>query len=781
MRTFIKTASERKFLAVQSYLGIIIDITGEIMFLKHADGKCIRRSGWFLLAAAITLACQLQAANVKLGPYVQFTESYSAVVRWETSVARNSIVEYGLTSALGSRILDSAKKTVHEISINDLQWKKHYYYRVGFTDGSGETFTETYGPGALNAKGPLTGIDNSMNFSVRDCSNTASPYATDAMTPIYQAAADRIINETGIKKGYCLVLGSGQGRLAFELAKRSELIIIGVDDDTNRIDTAASKLMKAGLYGSRIKLRKVTSLSNLPFTKYFANLVVSERMISDGHCPGTAAEMFRLLRPTGGTAYLGQPAGCSKVLKKSEIEKWLNAGSVTHRTTSNSKGIWSKAVRPELAGSGWWSHQYADPANSANSNDTLAGATKPSDLQTQWVGRPGADFGVDRHVRMPAPLAKNGRLYHQGLNRIVAMDSYNGAILWSMEIPHLRRVNIGRDGSNLCADDDHLFVAVRDKCWRLDGDSSDRSVTFSVAPDRNWGCSFRYGDKLYGTAAKRPSSYTNIWENDELTNTSWYDFVNREQSSKVCSDNIFAFNKDDSSNPVWTYDKGIIINTSICIADNRVYFTECRTPAVKAASTGRFYDELWDDLWLVALDANSGKVIWEKSIKPGAGLAVFNLVHASGTLILESSGISPNNYYLYAYNVADGNLKWEDSFGWSGDHGPHTQRPVVRGDYFYVAGNRYNINDGSRIDGGPSGTCGIVSGSQNMFFYRNWDKLCAWSPVTNDSGTWAHFRPSCWLNTIAAGNMLLAPEGGGGCTCPESYLNTSVGWVRSGK
>ena len=205
----------------------------------------LRRSSLFLLAATIILACQLQATEVKLGPYVQFTGPYSAVVRWETGVVRNSIVEYGLTSALGSRIVDSTKKTVHEITINNLEWKKHYYYRVGFADGSGETFTETYGPGVLNAPGALTGIDNSMNFSIRDCSNVASPYSADSMTSIYQAAADRIINETGIKKGYCLVLGSGQGRLAFELAKRSELIIIGVDDDINRINTAADRFDKA--------------------------------------------------------------------------------------------------------------------------------------------------------------------------------------------------------------------------------------------------------------------------------------------------------------------------------------------------------------------------------------------------------------------------------------------------------------------------------------------------------------------------------------------------------
>ena len=737
----------------------------------------------FVIAIGISVSlCQIRAGDVELGPYVQFTGPYSAIVRWETAVARDAIVEYGLTSSLGSRIENATVTTVHELTINDLEWEKHYYYRVGYTDGGGETFTETYGPGGLNDTGPLTGIDNSKNFSVMDCSGVASPYTSDSLTPIYEAAADRIINETGINKGFCLVLGCGEGRLAFELVKRSELIIVGVDENINKINTAAEKLMGVGVYGTRITLRKVDSLSDLPFTKYFANLIVSDYMISDGGCAGTAEEIFRVLRPSGGIAYLGQPAGCPSVLTATEMQTWLDAFfSPSDYTITNDPGgvgVWGEVVRGELAGTGWWSHQYADPANSANSYDTLAGATSTSDLQVQWIGRPGADFGVDRHVRMPAPVAKNGRLYHQGLNRIVAMDSFNGAILWSLEIPYLRLVNIGRDASNVCADDDYLYVAVKDKCWRLDGDTGTRSLTFSVPSDYDWGCVFRYGDKLYGSRCKRPSHYTNIWDYDPQTNPSWYDNTNADQSSKVCSDNIFAFDKNDNSSTAWTYNNGIIINSTICLGGNRLYFAECRNPAVKAASTGRFYDELWGDLWLVALDADTGSVVWQKSISPAAGIVVFNLIYANEALILESSSVSPNNYYLYAYNATNGNFKWQDSFGWSGDHGVHTQRPVVRNSYFYLKSYRYNINTGSRSSvGSPTGVCGIVSGSQNMFFYRSWDELLTWSPTNGASGSWDHFRPSCWLSTIAAGNMVLAPEGGGGCTCPNSYLNTSVGWV----
>ena len=65
----------------------------------------------------------------------------------------------------------------------------------------------------------------------------------------------------------------------------------------------------------------------------------------------------------------------------------------------------------------------------------LVTTSETGQLQVQWLGRPGADFGADRNPRMPAPLSVSGRLFHQGLDRMVALDAFNGAVLWSLEVP----------------------------------------------------------------------------------------------------------------------------------------------------------------------------------------------------------------------------------------------------------------------------------------------------------------------------------------------------------
>ena len=103
-----------------------------------------------------------------------------------------------------------------------------------------------------------------------------------------------------------------------------------------------------------------------------------------------------------------------------------------------------------------------------------------SDL-LQRFGKPGASGMIDRQGRNPPPLTSNGFLYVQGDNRIWGQDAFNGTILWNYEFPsELRRVNTPRDGSNMCADDSSLFVAMRDRAYRFDGQTGRLLRSFPV-------------------------------------------------------------------------------------------------------------------------------------------------------------------------------------------------------------------------------------------------------------------------------------------------------------
>ena len=75
-------------------------------------------------------------ADIEVGPYVQFSGPHTAVVRWDTSTPRDSIVEYGTSpGGLTSRIEDAVLKTIHEITIKDVYLKDKYFFHVGYSDG----------------------------------------------------------------------------------------------------------------------------------------------------------------------------------------------------------------------------------------------------------------------------------------------------------------------------------------------------------------------------------------------------------------------------------------------------------------------------------------------------------------------------------------------------------------------------------------------------------------------------------------------------------------------
>ena len=80
----------------------------------------------------------------------------------------------------------------------------------------------------------------------------ANPYPDDLLSETYRAAAEKIIADSGIKTGYALILDCGQGRLAYELTKRTELKIIGLEKDASELAVARENLEAAGLLGSRI-------------------------------------------------------------------------------------------------------------------------------------------------------------------------------------------------------------------------------------------------------------------------------------------------------------------------------------------------------------------------------------------------------------------------------------------------------------------------------------------------------------------------------------------------
>jgi outer membrane protein assembly factor BamB len=268
----------------------------------------------------------------------------------------------------------------------------------------------------------------------------ADPYPNDSLSETYKAAAEKILADSGIKKGYALVLDCGRGGLAYELAKRTELKIVGLEKDPEKLAVARKNLEAAGLLGNRVVVEP-WDMESLP--GYFANLIVSDGMILTGRTAGTREEGHRILRPWGGTACLS----------------FHREGEVT----------WRKYVRGPLEGAGFWTQQYGDPQNTACSGDELVYGP----LGVLWFGEPGPQGMVERHACAQSPVSMNGRLFMEGEEIITAADAFNGTMLWKREIPGAVRVKVKADCGNLVVTQDGLYVAAYDKCYKLDPETGE--------------------------------------------------------------------------------------------------------------------------------------------------------------------------------------------------------------------------------------------------------------------------------------------------------------------
>jgi outer membrane protein assembly factor BamB len=336
-----------------------------------------------------------------------------------------------------------------------------------------------------------------------------APFANSPEADRYRKAAKNILANS-VQRGFALVLGAGEGQLAWELAKQSELTVVVVEHDQQRRERVRGRLDAAGM------TRRVAvvdwNYADLP--DYFANLIVSDEVMQTGKLSAPASEIMRTLRPAGGTLLLA-------TTKSFNANAYL-AGTDTPRALHTANNSLWKIVRPKLEGAGSWTGLYGNVANTGSSPDEHADGP----FGVLWYGEPGSRNMPDRHARSVSPLAVNGRMFIQGEEIVMAYDSYNGTFLWERKITGAIRVRVDVDGSNLSATDDAIFIAANDTVHQLDAQTGRTVREFPVPPAkdgkaRRWAYIAAHEGILYGSAsAPLKNQYGFVW-NGMIANGKW--------------------------------------------------------------------------------------------------------------------------------------------------------------------------------------------------------------------------------------------------------------------
>ncbi|MFP4056761.1 MAG: PQQ-binding-like beta-propeller repeat protein [Candidatus Brocadiia bacterium] len=609
----------------------------------------------------------------------------------------------------------------------------------------------------------------------------------DGLAAVCEAAAETVVQTTGVQRGYALVLGCGTGRLALELARRTELRVYGVEPDGAKVEAARRMLDEAGVYGTRVSIEQA-SPDDVPYADYFANLVVSEAALAGGLPPGGAAEMFRMLKPCGGVALIGRPAG-AEAPTRSELRRWLRAGGVRDYELLADGGLWAKVERGALPGAGKWTHQYADAGNSACGDEQAVRCP----LGVLWFGAPGPAKMVQRHEQAAAPLSADGRFFVQGENVVMAYDAYNGVKLWERRIQGARRTRLSRECSNFALGEEGLFLAVGDHCLRLDPATGATQATYSLPPSpddrpRRWGCVAVVDGLLAGSAAAQPYQ----------------------------CDTLFVIDVSTGERR-WVHRGSSIAHITIAVCGGRVFFAEAEvTPQErrealaeqlaaleklegKALADARRRIAQADVRRVVGLDLRTGRKHWARPVE----LTDCRHISRGGG---ELTAMAANGVLVFAAASMDGHF-WREFFGgefarrtvvvlsqrtgrelWAKPIG-YRHRPLIVGDMLVAEPWAFDLRTGevktrpSTFRQGeeapwqfarPGHHCGNVVACPTTLFFRSW--TIAYYDLLRDSGT-VHFgaqRPGCCVNVIPANGLVVAPEASAGCMCAFPLMTTVV-------
>jgi len=623
----------------------------------------------------------------------------------------------------------------------------------------------------------------------------AEPFPGDRLGEFYRRTAEAIVRTapTGVAvhgdcpnfrrengtvplgPGFGLVIGGAApgrpGQLACELARRTSLRIQLVEPDQPSAAAARTALCTAGFYGTRVQVEH-GSLTALGYPPFFANLVVCEQAFFGGEIGTPPAELSRVLRPCGGTAFVGQPPGGADLgaaATAAAVADWLRGLDASCRPSV--AGAWAVVCRGKLPGAADWTHQGADPANTYCSEDRLV---RPP-FGILWFGDPGPHEAADRHARGAAPLVVNGRLFVAGPETVAAYDAYNGTFLWRRPVPGIGREQMPLECSGLVATDDRLFVAVGSRCLRLDAATGREEHAYELPPRKDgqkrlWGWTAVADGLLLGSRTETPRKFS-----------SW------PRPTGNTSEALFAFDLTGGELR-WIRESTHSVHNAIAVLGRRLFFIDGGDAPAGQGSP----PSTCDVRRLVALDLPSGRELWHQDadvthcvVHPNLGSGDYcggelALMGKGKVLVLCGSPFHADHELeayrrgalaersLTAFDAESGRKLWTRP-------GNYQTRPIIVGRTIFAEPWFFDLAGGAAKTGPQgkplelfrgSGCGGFAASAGTAFFragaicYRPFDAAGRIAPLVSGQ------RPSCWISFVPAGGIVVAPEGSAGCTCP---------------
>jgi outer membrane protein assembly factor BamB len=613
------------------------------------------------------------------------------------------------------------------------------------------------------------------------------------IAPLAKSRAEQILASAKTRAGYAVMWGLGDGQLVEALARQSDLHLIVVEPDPQKVQAFREYWTKAGLYGTRIAIVPGDS-QTVRLPPYLAGVMVCEN--PDCADTGFLATAYHSLRPFGGTLCVFNSGGIQKLLAPFSEQKLAQAKVML------SQDLLAIVREGPLPGAANWTHEHVDASNTRVSRDILAKAP----MGVLWFGGPSHDGILPRHGHGPQPQVIDGRMIIEGVDLMRAIDIYTGRLLWEAKLPGVgffynnlaHQPGANASGSNFVSTSDCIYVAYHHTCVRLDPATGKKIGEFPLPkfpgmtkPPR-WGYINVVGDYLIGGAdplfnpkslPPPPKAGENFNDKDPVdtkevigsTITKLFKTLKGFTDNMSASRHLVVMDRKTGA-VLWTASANYAFRHNATCAGGGRLFTIDRLSGEQLARIQK--GDIDPKPRLIAFDLKTGKEFWSSTAEIFGTWLSYSEKH---DVLVEAGRVARDSLFdepkgMRAYGAKDGKELWfnETYKGPAMIHGD-TVLQDQGGCDLLTGGLKMRI-DPITLDQVPwrwlrNYGCNTPAASEHLLTFRS--GAAGYFDLCNDGGTgnFGGFRSSCTNNLIVAGGILTAPEYTRTCIC--AYQNQS--------
>ena len=417
-----------------------------------------------------------------------------------------------------------------------------------------------------------------------------SGFAADVAT---RELVDALLKVGGQEKGVCAILGCDE-EVPIEFARASELLIHVRDPDEPAIAQLRSAADSAG-FDIRRLAAEVGGLDQLPYTDNMIDVLVITRASEQRLDELSSNEVLRVLRPKG-IAIVGKAVRSRGAdIAPERLQTWLSKSSALDLSNEllSGLGTWVVLQKPEVEGTGEWTHWTNTPDNNPVSDDRVIKAPYLTQFMAGplYIGMPSITTAAGGRTFLAIGHISHHEREWETLHRLIARNGYNGTVLWERKLPDGYMVH----RSAFIATPDQFFMIDGHRSLILDPATGDEIGEVRIPEiDGAWKWMVKVGDTLYALLGPDEPGVETIKGDRTFGGWSWADLSPEYYGQKLplgYGDTVVAYDLKNKE-VRWHYkDESPIDSRAMAFQGGKLYLF-CPEKHVRC------------------LAADDGKVIW---------------------------------------------------------------------------------------------------------------------------------------------------------------------------